>query len=286
MDFREAVDAFVEYLTSTNRSGNTIDAYRRDLGQLSGFLNGKKIEEINRGDLSKFMSSLARRKLTGTTRARKANAIRSFFNFLEDHSYLTGNPAKSLELPKKEEKEPRVLTDLEYRALRDTVRENPKYSAVVELLLQTGMRIGELVSLQIEDVDFGDKFNPGHIAIRQGKGKKDRVISLNTPAKKAIRKYLKARPKSEYEHLFLSRSGRPMHARNVRYMISQLYKKAGIKGATVHTLRHTFCTHHVARGTNLMVVAQMAGHSRLTTTQKYIHLAKEIMDQQIEDNAL
>ena len=286
MTFQTALDAFMDFLNSANRAENTLYAYRTDLAQFARFVDGKDIEEIDKGDVSGFMSSLAQRKLTGTTRARKANAIKSFFAFLEGHDYVAQNPTKGLEIPKKEEKEPRVLTSLEYRALRDAVREDPKYAAAVEVLLQTGMRIGELVNLTLEDVDLGDRFNAGHIIIRQGKGKKDRMVSLNTPAKKAIRGYLKVRPRTACDALFLSRSGRPMRTRNIRYKISSLYKKTGIRNATIHTLRHTFCTQHVGKGTSLVVVAQMAGHSSLTTTQKYIHLAKEVMDRQIEENAL
>lgn len=287
MDLEKAKECFSDYLLATNKAKNTILAYRRDLNQLIHYLNeSTQIEEITKEELMGFMIYLAKKELTGKTRARKAYAVKTLFRYLSNQGYVPQNPAKGLEIPKVEQKEPRVLSQREYQALRNSAKGNTKYSAIIELLLQTGIRIGELVAIKFEDLHLGNHSKPGHILIEQGKGKKDRTITLNTPAKKAIKKYLEIRPQNNCPYLFLSKSGKLLNSRNVRYTIDRYYRKVSIRGATVHTLRHTFCTHHVAKGTSLMVVAQMAGHSKLTTTQKYIHLTTELMDKQIEKNAL
>lgn len=287
MDLEKAKERFIDYLLATNKAKNTILAYRRDLDQLIHYLKEfTQIEEITKEQLVGFMIYLAKKELTGKTRARKVCVVKTFFRYLSNQGYVPQNPAKNLEIPKVEQREPRVLSQTEYQALRNSAKGNTKYSAIIELLLQTGTRIGELVAIKLENVHFGNHSRPGHIMIEQGKGKKDRIITLNTPGKKAIKKYLGIRPKSNCPYLFLSKSGKPLNSRNIRHAIDRYYRKVGIRRATVHTLRHTFCTHHVAKGTSLMVIARMAGHSKLTTTQKYIHLTTEVMDEQIEKNAL
>lgn len=287
MDLEKAKECFSDYLLATNKAKNTILAYRRDLNQLIHYLKeSTQIEEITKEELMGFMIYLAKKELTGKTRARKAYAVKTFFRYLSNQGYVPQNPAKGLEIPKVEQKEPKVLSQSEYQALRNSAKGNTKYSAIIELFLQTGIRIGELVAIKFENLHLGNHSKPGHILIEQGKGKKDRTITLNTPGKKAIKKYLEIRPKNNCPYLFLSKSGKLLNSRNVRYVIDRYYRKVGIRRATVHTLRHTFCTHHVAKGTSLMVIAQMAGHSKLTTTQKYIHLTTEVMDKQIEKNAL
>jgi len=287
MDLEKAKERFIDYLLATNKAKNTILAYRRDLDQLIHYLKEfTQIEEITKEELIGFMIYLAKKELTGKTRARKAYAVRTFFRYLSNQDYVPQNPAKNLEIPKVEQKEPRVLSQTEYQALRNSAKGNTKYSAIIELLLQTGTRIGELVAIKLENLYLSNDSKPGHILIEQGKGKKDRTITLNTPGKKAIKKYLEIRPKSNCPYLFLSKSGKLLNSRNIRYAIDRYYRKVGIRRATVHTLRHTFCTHHVVKGTSLMIIARMAGHSKLTTTQKYIHLTTEVMDEQIEKNAL
>ena len=123
--------------------------------------------------------------------------------------------------------------------------------------------------------------------VKQAKGKKDRRVPLNSRAEKALKRWLKVRPEAEYPHVFLSKRGKkPLYPADVRAMLHKYYAKAGIRGASVHTLRHTFCTHHAAKGTNLVVIQRAAGHASLTTTQRYLHLVDRLMAEQLEENAL
>jgi site-specific recombinase XerD len=142
-----------------------------------------------------------------------------------------------------------VLTKTEVKALQGVAQPDPRNAAIVEVLLQTGLRVGELVALAVGDVVFAQQNTVGHLRVRQGKGKKDRLVALNTRAEKAIKRYLKVRPRSEHSELFLSkRKAKPLYSADVRAMLRKLYAQADIHGATVRTLRHTFCTHHAAAG--------------------------------------
>jgi len=127
-----------------------------------------------------------------------------------------------------------------------------------------------------------------YLYIRQAKGKKDRRVPLNSVAEKALKRWAKIRPKeAEYPNVFLSKRGhKPLYPADVRAMLHKYYKKAAIQGASVHTLRHTFCTQHAAAGTNLVVIQRAAGHASLTTTQRYLHLVDQMMEDQLEENAL
>jgi len=174
---------------------------------------------------------------------------------------------------------------------------------IVEILLQTGLRVGELIALTTDDVVWGDGQDTlSYLIVRQAKGNRMRRVPLNSRAERTLRRWLthrspsgKVRPRSDQPHLFLSkRRAQPLYSADVRAMLRKYYAKAGIEGATVHTLRHTFCTHHAAAGTNLVVIQRAAGHASLTTTQRYLHLVDRMkacpafsgMEKSLEENAL
>ena len=154
------------------------------------------------------------------------------------------------------------------------------------MLLQTGIKIGELTRIRTEDAEFKKGKSNGKLAIRNTKNKVDRVIPLNNTADNAIQDYLKSRPKTKERILFVTKNGHPILIRIVRVFIKLYYKKAGITDAKVHDLRHTFCAHHLKKGTSLLVVAKMAGHKKLATTEKYLSLLEKGQEDQIEKNAL
>jgi integrase/recombinase XerC len=152
------------------------------------------------------------------------------------------------------------------------------------LFLQTGLRVSELVNLKLSDIDFTSR----EITVRQGKGRKDRVVPLVKQAEQALRAYLKVRDaQPEYEEVFIARNGTSMDVRTVRYRIHKYYKEAGIKKkASVHTLRHTFSTHQIHNGLKINQLKEVLGHRRMETTYKYVHLDRTNLRQEMEQGAL
>ncbi len=284
---KHAHQKFIKDLKTKGRSPATIASYDRHLDDLIEFLGEikkDKVHHVTKKDLSGFAKYLKNKGYTKKSIAAKSTTAKSFFKFLEINEYITSNPAIVLEEIKQETKEstPRILSAVEYRALRDIARKDARNYAIIELLLQTGIKIGELTRVQKEDVNL----KKGKLDIRNTKNKVDRTIPLNNTAGKAIRDYLKIRPKTKEKIMFVTKTGHPILLRNVRVFIKLYYKKAGITDAKVHDLRHTFCAHHLKKGTSLLVVAKMAGHKKLATTEKYLNLIEKGQEDQIEKNAL
>ena len=289
--FESARTAFVDHLAGLNRSAHTISAYGRDLAQFGAWLREQGVGEmadISPEHVSGWMAALSAEGLSGSSRNRKFYALNSFFKYLVLTGQIDRSPTVGLDAPRVEQREPRVLTITEIKALQGVCRDDPRNAAMVEVLLQTGLRVSELVALEWDDVVWSEPDTVAYLHIRQGKGRKDRRVPVNSVAEAALKRWKKARPKeSECAHVFLSkRSDTPLYPADVRLMLHKYYQEAGINGASVHTLRHTFCTQHAARGTNLVVIQRAAGHASLTTTQRYLHLVDRMMENQLEKNAL
>jgi site-specific recombinase XerD len=291
-------DAFNDYkatyMASRNMAPRTRVEYGRDIGDLVQFLQGASRlddpRDVELKHLEHYLAELDRRGLSGSSRRRRAAAIRSFFAFLEDHGYVSLNIATRLRPPARIEREPRVLSEMEYRQLQDAARFHPRDQAIIELFLQTGMRLSELARLRIGDVSLParigkDKDAAGSVRVL-GKGAKERTITVNWKASRALKSYLAARPGIGSDALFVSKFAEPMGPRAIQDVVKKHLKEAGIGNASVHTLRHTFGTHQVKKGTNLRVVQEAMGHADLKTTSVYVHLAREQMDEQLQANAL
>ena len=288
---KKAHQEFIKNLKDKGRSPATVSSYDRHLEDLIMFLQELKkdhVHMITKNDLSGFINYLRKHGYTKKSIAAKANTAKTFFKFLEINEYITSNPAIVLEDIKQEKKEiePRILSTVEYRALRDAASEDLRNYAVIELLLQTGIKIGELTRIRLTDVYFKKSQTLAKLTIRNTKEKVERIIPLNMSAEKAINNYLKIRPKTLEKTLFVTKTGHKLLIRNIRVFIKKYYKKAGITNARVHDLRHTFCAHHLKKGTSLLIVAKMAGHKKLATTEKYLSLIKKEQEDQIEKNAL
>jgi len=281
------------FMPARNYAAKTRVNYRNDVADLVKFLQGsgpKRPQEVSLNDLEAYMADLDRRGLTGSTRVRKTYAIKSFFAFLEQYGYIAHNAAQSLIPPKKEQKERRVLTESEYKALLRAVSHNTRDAAIIELLLQTGIRLSELAKLTLHDVELPrritrDSDNMGVLLVK-GKGGKERTIPLNYKACRALKAYLKIRPKVDHGGLFVTKFGTAMGSRSFQYTVKKYLNEAGIKGASVHTLRHTFATHHVAKGTDLRAVQEALGHEDIKTTSIYTHLVQKVMKKQLQEHAL
>ncbi|MFC1647326.1 tyrosine-type recombinase/integrase [Patescibacteria group bacterium] len=273
MDLKTAHTQFVEHLGSRRRAKATIIAYKKDIDQLLEFLASmekKTIETVTHDELMAFLKKLNSDNYTPKSVSRKINSIKTFFRFLKASAVITTDPAVEIEHPKYEVKPPRILSKLEYRALRDACRGDVRTYAIVELFLQTGVRIGELANVSVSDV----KDTELHIAKQEGHP--ERSVPLNRAAKEAVDNYLKVRGENTVSQaLFITKTGRPLLIRNIRTAIDRFFRIAGIEKAKVNDLRHTFIAHHLMAGTPITTLSKLVGHKRLSTTEKYLDLVKD-----------
>lgn len=270
MGLNESLEKFLVFLKNKGKATNTILAYKKDITYLIDFLakKGKKdIEEVITEDLKAFISRITP-NFTPKTVSRKINAIKTFYRFLLAENIIKENYAAAINHPKLEEKTPRFLTKIEYRALRDACRQDLRIAAIVEILLQTGLRIGELANLTIEDIKNNSLY------IRAYENNPAREIPLNKAAKIALEQYLKIRPQSSEKKIFLTKSGKPFLVRNIRNSINRYFRNAGINDACVNDLRHTFIYHQLAAGAPLSLISKIVGHKKIISTKRYLDLVK------------
>jgi len=260
---------FLDYLKKQGKSSSTILAYGNDLNQFGEFLNKRQITQatsVTPDQIEEFKEYLNFNKYLPKSASRKLNSIKSFFRYLKTQGITEGNPAETVGYPTYETQPPRILTQMEYRALRDAVRNDIRITAVVELLLQTGMRIGELARLELDDL------KDNQVRIRAYESQPERTIIVNPSAKKALDKWLDFRIKTKVRNVFVTKTGRSFLIRNIRTIINRYFRQAGIKDATVNDLRHTFIAHQLASGASVVVIQKLVGHKRLSTTEKYLNL--------------
>ena len=270
-NLNQSHQAFVDHLKAKGRATSTILAYGKDIEQLLQALASKKyasVKDIVTEDIESFKANLGKDSYTPKSISRKINSIKAFFRFLKSQGIITKNPATPVTHPKYEITPPNTLTKMEYRALRDACRDDIRISAIVELLLQTGIRIGELANLTLDDLNI-DKSS---ITITAYESHGERSVSVNKAALDALERYLKVRPKSRNKTVFITKTGNPFLVRNIRTAIDRFFRIASIKNAKVNDLRHTFITQQLAAGTPLTYVSELVGHKRLSTTEKYLKL--------------
>ncbi len=276
-NFEEKRNKFIGDLRSKSRSEATVIAYAKDIEQLLNFFSreGKAtIQDTTIEDLEKYKQYLQDNNYTPKSISRKINSTRTFYRYLMDNSMISDNPSEKLAHPKFETKPPRVLTEMEYRALRDVSRIDIRLYSIVEVLLQTGIRIGELAALSLDDIRKSKDGKIDYLYIKAAGSHPFRKVPLNKSAKKAIDEYLEVRPETEDDTLFVTKNGRPLLVRNIRTAIDKAFERSGIKNAKVNDLRNTFIAHHLANGVSLVVVSKLVGHKRLSTTEKYLNLVK------------
>lgn len=267
VDF-QAVDQFINELKNQGRSQFTLIAYKKDLQQFVGYLIANQktdFREVVKENIDDFIKKLITENYTKKSASRKLNSIRSFFRFLKRQGIISHNPALEISHPKYDSLPPRFLSRLEYCALRDAAKNDPRSLAMIEILLQTGIKISEMTNIKISDIKNG--------VLVVSLGKQKREIPLNNAVKKAIDLYLKTRKNiSDDQFLFITRSGRQVLIRNVRQIISRYLSNVGIKDATVNDLRNTFIVHQLIRGASLEYVSRIVGHRRLSSTERYLSL--------------
>jgi integrase/recombinase XerD len=269
---QEAHAQFVDALKQASKAHATVIAYSKDIEQLIDFVAREKnkhaAQEVADSDIEDFKELLKKQRYTGKSISRKINSIKAFFRYLQNQGSIESNPADVISHPKYDQTPPRVLSKTEYRALRDACRGDARMAAVVELLLQTGMRISELAALQVQDLDLDRNV----ITIQPQEARGARRVPLNAAAKQSVMDYLAVRPRAREKTLFLTKTCRPFLVRNIRTALDRYFRLAGIKDAKVNDLRHTFIIEQLKAGTPLVYISQLVGHKRITTTEKYLKL--------------
>lgn len=270
--FPKLLEQFIKSLKEQGKSDFTIVAYKKDIEQFIGYLIGRDkndVREVTKEDIEGFINKLIADGYTKKSASRKLNSIRTFFRHLKKDDIIEQNPAFDIAHPKYEQTPARILSKLEYRALRDIAKEDPRTYALVEVLLQTGIKIGELAELRVSDVNT-DTLNIGEY------GKNiPREVPLNKAAKKAITDYMKVREHTNDDHIFVTRTGKPLLIRNIRQIIDRCFREVEIQSATVNDLRNTFIAHQLMNGASLEYIAKIVGHRRLSSTERFLNLVKE-----------
>jgi integrase/recombinase XerD len=269
------VDGFLALL-ATRRAPRTVDAYRRDLLDLSTWL-GRSVSSASTLDLEHYLAELRARGLSGATIARRISAVRAFFA----HQVLLGarenNPAAELDPPRRGRKLPRTLSPREAERLIEaaagTTPRSLRDTALVELLYGGGLRVSEALSLDRAGVDLDER-----LVRCVGKGRKERVVPIGRSATEALRRYLaRGRPFLDRRHrpeLFLNAQGGALTRAGAFLILRRVADKAGLEPGRVHPhlLRHSFATHLLEGGADLRSVQEMLGHANLATTELYTHV--------------
>jgi len=275
VNFKEKAELFAKDLTSKGRSESTVIAYAKDIEQLLNYLSKRGIlslDKVTIEDLEGYKQNLQDNNYTPKSVSRKINSTRTFFRFLLENNFVSDNVSEKLAHPRFEIKPPRVLTEMEYRALRDVSRVDIRLYSIVEILLQTGIRIGELAGLSLDDIRKSKDGKIDFLYIKAAGSHPARKVPLNKSAKKALDDYIAVRPETEEDTIFITKNGRPLLVRNIRTAIDKSFERAGIKNAKVNDLRNTFIAHHLANGVSLPTVSKLVGHKRLSTTEKYLNI--------------
>jgi len=271
-----------------NFAERTREEYINDLRGLLKFLEQAGIRyatEIGLPIIERYAAHLEQEGFASLTRKRKIVAIRSFLSFLYQESYIHNNVAKQIVLPFSENTNPFVLTQTECNKLRSACANNPRDRAIIELLLQTGITLSELIHLTLNDLQLGEREH-GFMRTLGSRGKKERLIPLNTKASVALRNYLSMRQPSESDIIFLNRFGEALGERGVQKMLRKYIKRAEIGNASIRTLRHTFGVQHIAKGTSLETIRDVMGFKDARSTTLYVELAKRLISKELQVNAL
>lgn len=269
-------------------SDNSIDAYLTDIDKLTYFAEseGKNYRDVTYDDLQQFVAGLRDIGIHPRSQKRIISGIKSFYRFLFIDGFISADPTELLESPKIGLKLPTVLTVNEINRILDSIDltqpEGQRNRAMLEVLYSCGLRVSELTSLRLSDIYFDE----GFISVI-GKGNKQRLVPISQTALKEIRYYLEDRElmpvKKGYEDtLFLSRRGTALSRIMVFHVVKVQTELAGIqKNVSPHTFRHSFATHLLEGGANLIAIQEMLGHENVTTTEIYTHIDREFLRKEI-----
>jgi integrase/recombinase XerC len=291
------LEEFLEYLRlNENASINTVRAYESDLSQFLTFLSGHvgrrrgelAPSDFDHGSIRAFLSDLHKRGNSRSSAARKLAAIRTFGRYLRREGVLDGDPAALVGAPKREQRLPAHLGEAEMSQLLEMPDASQPLGrrdrAILELFYASGLRLSELVGLDVDDVNLS-----GRVVRVLGKGRKERIVPFNRSAEAALRAWLKdwgtfaevrdsrvavrGSPKKERVPLFLNYRGTRLSTRSVDRLVRKYVAACSTRfGISPHALRHSFATHLLQRGADLRAIQELLGHARLSTTQRYTHV--------------
>jgi tyrosine recombinase XerC len=269
------LEKFISYLeVEKNSSPHTILNYRIDLEDCVRFADSTPVEKIDYLLLRRFLAHLRAKNFKPRTLARKLSALRSFFRFLLREGLVTHNPAELLLTPKLDRTLPKFLSEDEtvlfIEAPDRGTDAGRRDRAILETLYSAGIRVSELVGLNVEDADI-----VGNIIKVRGKGRKERLVPIGNKAAAALRDYL-SRRRHQSRAVYLNKSGTRLSDRGVRDIVNKHMLKAALtQHISPHVLRHSFATHLLNRGADLRSVQELLGHVNLSTTQIYTHVSTE-----------
>jgi len=267
---------FIKSLSGRNLSTHTATAYQTDIRQFLSFLteNDMTVDsptQITRTHILDYLSHLAGLGRSGVTRARKLAAIREYCKFLVSEQILSTSPTEHIVRPKKERKQRVFLRVDEYMRLLNAAVGNNRDYAILQLFLQSGIRVAELVGLTLTDIEL----DAGTMLIN-GKGNKQRTIYLEKKATQALKSYVINRPVSADQHVFLNYQGSGLSVRGVMDIVEKYRKLAGItKKFSCHSLRHTCATYKASKGYTPAELQDLLGHEKPETSFIYVHMARD-----------
>ncbi|MBR3116767.1 MAG: tyrosine recombinase [Bacilli bacterium] len=277
------IDSFCEYLKNQkNYSDFTVLNYRKDLEEYFEFLNDKKYSysDMDYKKCIDYLLFLDGKQLKKTSVSRRLSSIRTFYKYLVLNSYVNNNPFLLVSSPKKEKRIPKFINyqgiDEIFNIPNTKTPEGQRESVILEVLYGSGVRVSELVNIKLKDIDFNNK-----TILIFGKGSKERIVSFGNPAKDAMNEYIKSGRelllngvKSEY--LIVGKEKESLTTRRIEQIIDSLITKTSIKiNITPHMFRHTFATHLLDQGCDLIAVQELLGHESLSSTEIYTHVSNE-----------
>jgi integrase/recombinase XerC len=283
----EAIERFLRSLEAKNRAELTITTYGRDLGAFGQWLTENNllattVDQVERADITEYLAALGKQGISGTTRAKKLASIRELFRYLVAEDQLDKSPADGVDTPKLEKHHPVFLQQTEYSGMLSQASGHPRDVAILQVFLQTGIRVSELCGLRLADADLANR----RLQV-MGKGMVSREIELEKKVTQALRSWLKVRGDVESDYLFLNRYGGPIGERAIQLLVAKYRQAAGItKKAGCHSLRHTFATHKAEHGVSPWRLQEWLGHAHINTTQIYVHIGKQNARRQMEATSL
>jgi integrase/recombinase XerD len=287
------VKDFFNYLKILKKSDNTIESYYYDLREWIKFqfsdLDSKDVtlqqfESLKLQDFYNFLASISYK--ADTSQLRNLMTIKSFYNYLYENERITINPAKNIKQPKIEEKMPVYLSEKESIKLLESVDEMGGYNKVrnyciFTLLLNTGLRVSELVNIEIDKINFEEQF-----LLVKGKGNKQRFVPLNSACMRVIDDYMKDRNHKESNILFINTRGNPLTRHNVLELVKRHGEYIGKPNITPHKLRHTSATTWLTNGADIFNIKEILGHNDLRTTSRYAHATRSSMNNIVNNTSL